>query len=101
MTRLSYPAYLNKELNELERRLSERNREALRLRRPLVITYLAARDEKKRRESEKELKSFSLNNGDLEQLRTRAKAAADRRFRDLAAEIRERFAGRWERRAQP
>jgi hypothetical protein len=102
VTRLSYPAYLNKKLSELARegRLSEGNRRALRLRRSFVLMYLAAKDEKKRFESEKELRKLGLSDGNLEQLRVQAKVAQDNYFRERATEIRKELVERW-RRAQP
>lgn len=100
MTRLSYPAYLNKKLSELEQRLSEGNRKALCLYRHLVIKYLTVEDLGERRECEEELRKLGLSEGDLEQLKAYAKAIMDEYYRECAAEMRERLAGRWRRRAR-
>jgi len=96
VTRLSYPAYLNKKLSELAREqcLSEGNRKALRLRRPLVIKYLTVEDLGERRKCEEELRKLGLSEGDLEQLKAYAKAIMDEHYRERAAEMRERLAGK-------
>jgi len=94
VTRLSYPAYLNKKLCELEQCLSEGNRKALRLRRHLVIKYLTVEDPGERRKCEEELRKLGLSEGDLEQLKACAKAIMDEDYRERAAEMRERLAGR-------
>jgi len=48
------------------------------LRRSFVLMYLAAKDEKKRFESEKELRKLGLSDGNLEQLSARAPSACDK-----------------------
>ena len=62
--------------------------------RHLVIKYLTVEDLGERRECEEELRKLGLSEGDLEQLKAYAKAIMDEHYRERAAEMRERLAGR-------